>query len=353
MDKPQLFRVRPLALASAGALVLSMSAAVAANAAIPAQPSASVANETLTILGTGGGDDIALDFSPVDPNAVLVELGNGTQPQAFDRTSFAQVSVFLGAGDDTFTAPPGGTLFSTLPISVDGAGGNDIITGGPASDILSGGAGDDIINGHDGNDIIFGGGGDDVINGNRGDDTEILGAGADSALWNPGEGSDTINGGNGQDSLQFNGSNIGEDVALTASGDHAVFTRNVAAIRMDMVGVETFNFAALGGADDVTVGDLSGTDLRTTNVDLSAAGAGDESADTVTVTGTNKADQIAVDALGGVVDVSGLHSVVAITAAETTDHLQVNALGGNDVVSVSDAAQAVVPVSVDLGIGQR
>ena len=57
--------------------------------------------------------------------------------------------------------------------------------------------------------------------------------------------------------------------------------------------MEQVNVNALGGADTVTVNDLSGTDVAKVNVDLAAiGGAGDGQADHVVVNGTNGADTI-------------------------------------------------------------
>ena len=47
------------------------------------------------------------------------------------------------------------------------------------------------------------------------------------------------------------------------------FTRNVAAIVMDLARSSSVNVRALGGADTLTVGDLAGTGVRAVNVDLS------------------------------------------------------------------------------------
>ncbi len=56
----------------------------------------------------------------------------------------------------------------------------------------------------------------------------------------------------------------------------ALFTRNVANVLMDLNDTEAIRFSALGGADTITVNDLSGTDVTTVDIDLSAAGgAGD------------------------------------------------------------------------------
>jgi RTX calcium-binding nonapeptide repeat (4 copies) len=329
-----IFRARQLSLAASVALAAGLATAGAAAAAPVPAPSASVANNTLTITGTGGGDSISLLFSG-DPNVQIVDFGNGTLPQSFDRSTFNAIAVFLGGGDDAFTAQSG----STVP--------DDAVT-------VHGGAGNDTILGSDADERLLGDGGDDFIDGNRGNDTVMLGAGQDTAQWDPGDGSDLIDGGAGADKLTFDGANVAEKFALAANGSQAVLTRDVAAIRMDLDNVEQLDLETLGGADSVTVNDMKGTDIREANIDLAATGgAGDGSADTVTVIGTNKADHVAVAADGPVVDVSGLRADTRIAGAEiTADALQVNTLGGNDTVAVSDDARALIGVGVDLGIGQ-
>jgi len=352
----QFFRAKPLSIAATTGLGIVMMTAAVASAGTPAHPSAAVSDGALIISGTDGGDGITVSANPVT-NAVIVDFGDGTLPQRFDATTFTTISAFLGAGDDQFSVSPGSPTPATLPLTVEGGRGADTITSGPAADSLSGGGGNDTVNAGDGNDIIVGNHGNDFVNGQRGNDTEDLGAGDDTTTWLPGDGSDTIDGEHGQDALDFVGANIAETTALTADGSHAIFTRDVATIRMDLNNVERFAFTALGGADKVNVGDLNGTDLRHVNLDLSGtagSGVGDGQADAVTVDGTDNADHVSVDASDSTVDVNGLHTDVAISGPDATaDHLQVNGFGGNDSVRVDEAASALLPTSVDLGIGQR
>src|SRR5207302_2715334 len=125
----------------------------------------------------------------------------------------------------------------------------------------------------------------------------FMGAGNDTFVWNPGDGSDTVEGQGGQDTLQFNGANVAEKIDLSANGQRLRFTRDVGNIVMDVDGVEQVNFVALGGADTITVNDLTGTAVQQVNLDLSGtqgSGTGDGAADTVIVNGTNGADQINV-----------------------------------------------------------
>ena len=117
------------------------------------------------------------------------------------------------------------------------------------------------------------------------------------------------------------------------------FFRDVGNVTMDLNGVEDIELNALGGADTITVNDLTGTDLNQVDLDLAAppgSGVGDGQADTVIVNGTSGDDVITVADNNGVVTVSGLAAQVTITGAEATDRpLVINGLGGDDVIDAS------------------
>jgi Ca2+-binding RTX toxin-like protein len=172
------------------------------------------------------------------------------------------------------------------------------------------------------------------------------GAGDDTFIWNPGDGSDIIEGQGGVDTMLFNGANIAEKIDVSANGTRVRFTRNVAAIVMDLAGVEGINFNALGGADEITVNDMSGTDLTELNINLAASGgiAPDGSADTVIVKGTNEADVIQIVGDANAASVIGLPVTVNITALDPgSDKIQVDGLDGDDVITA---------VGFPLGIGE-
>lgn len=318
-------------------------------------PSASIVNHTLSVLGTAGGDSISLALTS-DLSAMVVDFGNGSLDQTFALSDFSGVTVTLGGGDDTFVA--GELLVVTpvnAPLTVDGGAGDDSLTGGFGADTLSGGPGDDLLSGGAGDDLLSGGAGTDTVLGQGGADTVLLGADDDVAVWNPGDGSDRVRGGAGCDSVRFNGSNIGENLRLSAAGRHDVLTRDVSAVRMDLDGVEHLSDAVLGGADTIAVDDLRGTALKNFDVDLSPQSAASEDGllDTVAVAGTNLADDITVDAAGSTVTVSGLHTLVSVIGAQTSDQLHIAALGGDDTVDVTEPARALMDVTADLGIGQH
>jgi len=316
--------------------------------------SASIVGRTLNINGSGGPDDIVLSVAPADLNTLLVDFDNdGTIDQRFDRTTFDAIDVSLRGGDDAFSAtgvPVGQTS------RIDGGGGADTIVGTAGDDVITGGGGADNINAGPGNDVILGGGGDDFVAGGLGHDTGFLGGGADTFLWNPGEGSDDVDGGGGPDALLFNGANVSEIMSLSADGTRAVFLRQPGNVVMNLDDVEILDLHALGGADTVTVNDMTGTRMRQADIDLSAAGnsgAGDLLADLVTVNGTNKDDVVNVVGQGTQVDVSGLRTETRITGTDpAVDHLQINTLDGNDTVTVDPSALALIGVTTNLDPGQ-
>jgi len=153
--------------------------------------------------------------------------------------------------------------------------------------------------------------------------------------------------------LAFNGSNADEQMSLSANGQSAVFLRSPGNIRMDLDGVEQLDLATFGGSDAVTIGDLSSTDVTLSEIDLaSTSGSGDARGDTVQVNGSDQADRVDVTADGGGVDVAGLAADTVVTGGEPTDRLQIDTFGGDDRVSVTDGAHALLDIQSDLGADQ-
>jgi hypothetical protein len=108
-----------------------------------------------------------------------------------------------------------------------------------------------------------------------------------------------IEGQDGTDTMVFNGAAIAENVTLTANGGRLTFFRLQGNVTMDTNDVEIVDDNLLGGADSVTVNDLTGTDVVQTNLDLAAAlggAAADGVVDSVVVNGTNGDDNLALAA---------------------------------------------------------
>jgi hypothetical protein len=183
-----------------------------------------------------------------------------------------------------------------------------------------------------------------------------MGSGNDTFIWNPGDGSDAVEGQRGNNELDFNGSNASENIDVSANGSRVRLFRDVANVTMDVNGIERLNLEALGSADKITVNDLTGTDLRNANIDLSGtpgSGIGDGAADTVIENGTACADRVHVVRSGQQVQTTGLVPRLNISGGEPAlDTLHVNTLAGNDRVSVDpDVSRLIAPV-VDLGAGR-
>lgn len=324
-------------------------------------------NDTLTggdgddqVLGEAGndrmiwnpGDGSDLFEGGADVDTAEVNGGNGAETFTitangarvrFDRVTPAPFTLDIGTtenlvvnangGDDTITA--GNGLAGLITLTLDGGAGNDTITGG------------------DGADLIIGGTGNDIVAGGRGNDTALLGDDDDTFIWNPGDGSDIVEGQAGFDTLEFNGANVSEQIEISANGGRARFTRDVANIVMDLNGVEKIAFHALGGADTITVNDLTGTGVQQVAIDLQASGGGgDGQADTVIVNGTNSADQITVTLSDPNVVVNGLAAQTSIVGQEAAnDKLQINGLGGDDIINASTLPAGQIKLAIDGGTG--
>ena len=285
----------------------------------------------LRIKGTRASDAIALRLKAGDPGTLQVDFGdNGSADFSFARNKIAKIAIDARAGNDRVRIDDSNGAFTdTIPTTIDGGDGNDTIAGGK------------------GNELLLGGDGTDSIDGNAGNDLALLGTGDDTFVWDPGDGSDTIEGQDGIDRMLFNGAGIAEKIELSANGNRLRFVRDIGSVTMDTHGVERVDFNALGGADLVTVNDLSKTDVNDVNVDL----GGDGEPDRVVVNGTDGNDRVDVSGDSTEVKLSGLAPTVAIFQPEPTDELDVHALGGNDKIDASALAAGAILFEPDGGVG--
>src|SRR5215217_2506600 len=112
---------------------------------------------------------------------------------------------------------------------------------------------------------------------------------------------------------------------------------------MDMAGVERIDLRAVGGADNIVVGDLTGTDLTSLDLDLGGpGGGGDGAADSITVSGTQNADVFGAAGDAGGLNVFGLHAKINILGQEqANDRLTLNGGLGVDKFLGSDGDDLV------------
>ena len=330
-------------------LLWVVAASVAAAAAIlPAQGAAArnrhdvepvrvrLSHHTLRLRGTEADDVIALRLAAGNPAVLQVDIADDGSPDfSFTRDAIERISVKARGGDDRVRIDDTNGAFTTdSPTRIDGEQGNDTILGGAGAETLSGGPGND------------------SIDGNGGSDSSNLGPGDDTFVWDPGDGSDTIEGEDGTDTLVFNGAPAAETVDLSANGDRLRFFRDPANITMDTHRVERVDFNAIGGADTVTVNDLTGTDVTNVNLDLAGTlggATGDGQADRVVVVGTNQNDALTAAGDSSDITVSGLQAQTAIQHQEPTDQLFVEGVGGADSIAATGLASGAVSEFLDGG----
>jgi Ca2+-binding RTX toxin-like protein len=328
--------------------------------------------ETVNFKALGGVDKVTVNnLTGTDVTQVNVDLGSGT---GSGDGAADTVIVFGTNAADNVQVAGAGTSYAVvgLPaavnvtnsesandqLNVTTVGGNDTISAATLPSTVTklsidAGAGNDVILGSQGVDTTIGGDGNDFIDGNQGNDVAFMGAGDDTFQWDPGDGSDVVEGQDGTDTMAFNGANIAEQIDISANGPRVRFTRDVANITMDLDDVETTNFRALGGADQITVGDLSGTDMTRVDLDLRGPnGAGDGAADTIIVNGTQGADVFGAAGDAGGINVFGLHTAVNILSPEqANDRLTLNGQAGDDVINASSLEVDGIQLTENGGLG--
>jgi Ca2+-binding RTX toxin-like protein len=322
--------------------------------------------ERIEVRALGGADTVTVDdLAGTDATEVAVDLAATSSGKTAD-TKIDTVTVNATAGADSIAVDDiGSKVVVTGPaaqVSVDHAGKADRL-------FINGGGDDDVINastlgaglidlrllGGLGADLLVGSAGNDTVTGGDGDDAALLGAGDDRFIWGPGDDNDTIEGQTGVDTLEFNGANASENFDISANGGRVRFIRDVASVTMDLNDVERIQLQALGGFDNITINDLSGTDLKLVAIDLAGTiggATGDGKADSVTENATAGNDVISIGLAAGDVSVTGLAAQVTIAEAEiANDRLLINGLGGDDKISAAALPAATIQVTLDGGIG--
>lgn len=169
--------------------------------ALLAPGSALATEKTYTVLLAGGDEanSIKIWLSPdgreyVIDSLVQLEVGGSvcTHPQddpnelVCAAPSIAGFEVNSGAGDDHVSVAKD----ITVPVTMRGGAGDDVLLGGAGPDKLIGGQGNDRLVGWRGDDVLYGGPGDDVLIGGPGSDVLRGGPGEDRLIEAPG--ADTV-----------------------------------------------------------------------------------------------------------------------------------------------------------------
>ena len=151
-------------------------AVTAANASQVRTSSAELSHGLLTITGTGARDRIALRLKADHPGVVQVDIGDNGSADFSSSASRSRRSPFTrGLATTSCVSTKATAIFTdSIPTTIAGGDGRDMLLGGSGAETLRGGAGNDTIDGNVGNDLA------------------LMGAGNDTFVWDPGDGSDTI-----------------------------------------------------------------------------------------------------------------------------------------------------------------
>ena len=232
------------------AILPALAAAVAASFAVSAAP-AQAAVTTASVVGKTA----TLNLDGADDN-VTVSVANGLLVHGQTTGGLNSGSDWNSAMGGDQTVPADGTF----AVVVNGGDGNDSVTvlaktTEVAGVTLNGDGGDDVLTGADTNDTLNGGDGNDRLVGAQGSDVMNGGAGNDTLVWNNGDGSDRMNGDAGNDGVEVNGSStLGDVFTLDPEPGGVKFQRtNLKAFTLD-TSTERFQVNGLGGNDSVSAG---------------------------------------------------------------------------------------------------
>jgi hypothetical protein len=355
----RLARIGAVMATAAGGLVAAAPAGAATG------PTATLASGTVTVQGTPARDVIHVTLTAT---RLVVDFGfDGTVDAQFSRTQVQRLRV-LGAGGDDGMAVDGSGV-GDLPITENGGAGNDFVgVNGNIGDLgvgdvpvtLIGNLGnDDFLAAAPGPVTIQGGPGDDFVEGGdagTGQETISLGDGNDrfksvlNGSLSGGTRSDIVDGGTGLNTMEVEGAFSSETLNLSADAGHLIVDHSAGRINADNIqDVSWVGFGGLDGGDQVTVNDLSSTDVVNFTPDftdpLDNTGP-NNSADQLTVRGTTAIDHITLNGTGAHITVAGLTPTVTPINLDAQDTLRIETLTGADTVNSSGLQRGLVQLQV-------
>lgn len=204
---------------------------------------ATLDGQVLTVTGTSAGDILSVRLRAGDPQVIEVDAGmDGTADFDFPRAQVSGIVINGAAGNDEIVIDDANGAFTdSIPTTINGASGADVIYGG---------AGGEVINGGPDGDVIYGNGGADELAGDAGDDLVFGGDGGDRIAWSNGDGTDVNEGEAGVDVVVVNGGGSAEVFTTTANGTRVRFDRlDPAPFFLDIGTTENLAVFANGGAD--------------------------------------------------------------------------------------------------------
>lgn len=178
---------------------ISILMVVAAAAGIAVQPSIAGTgpqrNVSVVLAGGEEANQIEIWLTPdgreyVIDSIVPLEVGGSvcTEMEGEPNELRCQAPAIVGfqvnaaGGDDRVSLARN----VAVPVTFQGAGGDDVLVGGAGADRLVGGPGNDVLAGNAGADALHGGPGNDTLMGGPGNDSLIGGPGKDTLGGGPG-----------------------------------------------------------------------------------------------------------------------------------------------------------------------
>lgn len=168
-----------------------------ASLALAAPTAAQAESQTYTVLLAGGaeesniriwltsdGREYVIDsVAELEVGGEVCVHGEGKATELVcPAPSIAGFEVNAGGGDDRVTV----ARQVTVPVTMRGGAGSDLLTGGAGDDKLVGGVGRDRLDGGPGADLLLGGEGNDLLLGGSGHDMLRGGYGKDTLVEGPG-----------------------------------------------------------------------------------------------------------------------------------------------------------------------
>jgi Ca2+-binding RTX toxin-like protein len=218
-------------------------------------------------------DDASSDIVISADAAGAIQVTDGGTPVAITapfgsptRANLVLISASGRGGDDSIalddslaTRNAAGAIVRTPIGLVDGGAGNDLLFAPFGNSVLMGGAGSDEIS-TSGASTVFGGADDDIIR---------LGPGSLAGL---------VVGGDGYDVVEWTGDDTAADALTASEVGGALLVSRTAPSSTALVADQTEQLVVRtgGGADSVTINDLSGTDVQLVVADV---GADDDTVD--------------------------------------------------------------------------
>jgi Ca2+-binding RTX toxin-like protein len=215
------------------------------------------------LIGTFGADVFVVEQQGDD---VVVQVAGDTVSVG---TSIEDLNIIAGDGNDRITI--GDIGGSVERVVVNGDAGADRIDGRAMTTtrgLFTGGSGGDVIYGGDLDDTLRGGAGDDTMSGGGGDDSLKGSSGRDRMFWEYGDGSDIVDAGQAGDRLTVDTSAEADEVALGYVADTGTIINLPGSATVTMTGVDTLELNTHAGADVVTAGTMTGSDLQRVVADL-------------------------------------------------------------------------------------